>query len=137
MSASKDKAGSVTQDLSSQTDFQLLNAFTNLVSKEQSQQLTTVAWEIMRRYSSFLDKPIPTRPKDYDSILGIARWGDAKRVEEIFGIRRGVLIRLRKAGLIKTNPPEKGGKNDGGAPAAREKRLYDLISVAEYLEYEK
>lgn len=134
MSASKDKASSVTPDLTSQTDFQLLNAFLSLVSKEQSQPLTTIAWEIMRRYSSFLDKSVPTKPKDYDSILGIARWGDAKRVEEIFGIKRGVLIGLRDAGLIKTNSPEKGRREDGEPPAARAKRLYDLISIVEFLE---
>ena len=124
-------------DLSSQTDFQLLNALTGLVSKEQSQQLKNIAWEIMRRYSSCLDKPIPTIPKEYHSVLVNARWGDAKRVFEIFGMQRGPLTRLREAGLIKSNPPEKDSKNEGASPAAREKRLYDLISIVEYLESEK
>lgn len=119
-------------DLSSQTDFQLLNAFTSLVSKEQSQQMKNIAWEIMRRYSSFLDKPIPTIPEDYNALLGNARWGDAKRVDEFYGIKRGVLRRLREAGLIKSNPPE-----DGQPPASREKRLYDLISINEYLKSQK
>jgi len=132
--STKDKASSVIPDLSSQTDFQLLNAFTRLVSKEQSQQLTTIAWEIIHRYSSFLDKPVPTKPEDYHSVLGNARWGDAKKVEEIFGMKRGVLNRLGDAGLIKTNLPEKGSKNDGAPPLAWEKRFYDLVSIAEYLE---
>lgn len=134
MAISKQGPAPEEPDLSSQTDFQLLNAFTSLVSKAQSQKLTTIAWEIIRRYSCFLDKPVPTIPKDYNSVLGNARWGDAKRVEEIFGMRRGPLTRLTKAGLINTNPPENGREDDGAKPAAREKRLYDLISIAEYLE---
>ena len=123
-------------DLSSQSDFQLLNAFTSLVTKERS-QLKTIAWEIMRRYSSYLDKPIPTKVKNHDISLGSARWGDAKRVEVIFGLKRGVLIRLREAGLIKSSALEEDRKDGGASPAVRAKRLYDLISIAEYLESEK
>ncbi len=121
-------------DLSSQSDFQLLNAFTSLVGREHSQPLKTIAWEIMRRYSSFLDKPpIAAKARNHDTILGGARWGDAKRVEAIFGIKRGVLIRLREAGLIKSSALEEDRKDGGASPAVRAKRLYDLISIAEYL----
>ncbi|MEO5914119.1 MAG: hypothetical protein ABIS50_07795 [Luteolibacter sp.] len=89
----------------------------------------------MRRYSGSLDKPVvPTKPKDYNSVLGNARWGDAKRVEEIFGIKRGVLNGLREDELIKSHPPEEDRKEDGDPPAIRAKRLYDLISIVEYLE---
>lgn len=132
MAISKRRTDPEEPDLSSQTDYQLLNAITSLVSKEQARSLKAVAWEIMRRYSSCLDKPIPTTPPDYHSVLGNARWGDAKRVFEIFGMQRGVLLRLRETGLIETNPPE-----NGKPPASREKRLYDLISIIEYLKSKK
>jgi len=58
--------------LDPQSDFQLPNAFTNLVSKDSSQQLLPVGWEIMRRYASFLEQPVPKKEKDYNSILGDA-----------------------------------------------------------------
>lgn len=124
-------------DLITQSDFQLLNSLTNLVSKENSQSLKAVAWEIMRRYSDFLSKPEPTRVKDYISILGDARWGDAKRVEVIFGLKRGVLDRLSKADKIKSKALDEDRKNAGDAPAVRAKRLYNLISISEYLESDK
>ena len=137
MSAPKRKPAPEEPDLSSQSDFQLLNALINLVSKENSQSLKAIAWEIMRRYSGLLSKLVPTRTKDYSSILGDARWGDAKRIEAIFGMKRGVLIRLREAGLIRSKPLEEDRKEEGASPAVRAKRLFDLISIAEYLDSDK
>jgi hypothetical protein len=134
MAAPKRGPGPESPDLSTQSDFQLLNGFTSLVSKEHSQPLKEIAWEIMRRYSSYLDKPIPSKAKNHNSILGDARWGDARRVEAIFGIKRGVLIRLREAGLIRSKPLEEDHKDDGSSSSVRAKRLYSLISIAEYLE---
>jgi len=134
MAPSKHKPNPENPDLTTQSDFQLLNAFTNLVSKQDSQYLKLIAWEIMRRYSSFLDKPNPTKSKDHNTTLGDARWGDAKRVEAIFGIRRGVLIRLREAGLIKSNALGEENCDKGATPTTRAKRLYCLVSIAEYLE---
>lgn len=134
MAAPKRRPGPESPDLSTQSDFQLLNGFTSLVSKEHSQPLKEIAWEIMRRYSGCLSKSVPTRTKDYSSIIGDARWGDAKRVEAIFGMKRGVLIGLWEAGLIESNSLDKGRKKDGARPAIRAKRLYDLISVVEYVD---
>ena len=137
MAAPKRRPDPESPDLSTQSDFRLLNAFTDLVSKEHSQPLKAIAWEIMRRYSGYLDKPVTAKAKNHDSSLGAARWGDAKRVEVIFGIKRGVLNRLREAGLIRSKPLEEDRKEEGASPAVRAKRLFDLISIAEYLESRK
>jgi hypothetical protein len=134
MSAPKRRPAPESPDLSTQTDFQLLNSLANLVSKEASSQLTVVAWEIMRRYTTSLGSQGPTKRCGYEAILKDARWGDAKRVEAIFGIKRGVLIRLREAGLIRSKPLEDDREDAGEVPAVRAKRLYELISIAEYLE---
>ena len=81
-------------DLSTQSDFRLLSDFADFVSRERSRELKAIAWEIMRRYTASLAAHAPKGQKDRGSILGETRWGDAKRVEAVFGIRRGVLRRL-------------------------------------------
>lgn len=110
------------------TDFQLLQAFTELVSKERSHPLHHMAWEIMRRYTTHLAEITPNKEDSNSSSLGDTRWGDAKRAETIFGMKRGVLNSLSKHGLIKSKTL------DQGRQGTRAKRLYDLISIESYLE---
>jgi hypothetical protein len=131
MASSKRMPDPEEPDLTSHTDFQLLNALTDLVSKENSKRLKLIAWEIMRRYSIHLDKPDPTKSKDCNTILGDSRWGDAKRVEVIFGLKRGVLNSLRESKLIISKSLDEG--RDG----KRAKRLYDLLSIQSYLYNEQ
>jgi hypothetical protein len=86
-----------------------------------------IAWEIMRRYTSHLATIAPTKVVLPDPQLGDARWGDAKRAEAIYGLKRGVLNSLRADDLIisKSLDEGRGGK--------RAKRLYDLVSIQSYL----
>ena len=116
-----------TPDLTSQSDFQLLNHLTEHASKERSYALRAVVWEIMRRYTAYLTITPPTKAVPPDSRLGDARWGDAKRAESIFGLKRAVLNRRCEEGLIKSKSLNEGkcGK--------RAKRLYDLLSIEAYL----
>lgn len=120
-------------DLSTQSDFQLLNALTGLVSKENSSQLKSIAWEIMRRYTSVLEEREKTKSIDYGATLGDARWGDAKRVEQIFGIKRGVLLRLAEDGVVIDSSLE-SERSGEACKSTRAKRLYCLVSIAEYVE---
>jgi hypothetical protein len=132
MSAPKRRPAPEAPDLSTQSDFQILNAFTNLVSKEHSHELKMIAWEIMRRYASFLDKPLPPKAMDHNSILGDAKWGDAKRVEAIFGIKRSPLYALMDAGKIRSI--SLADDSNDARPSKRGKRLFDLASIAEYFD---
>lgn len=109
-------------------DFDLLHAFTDLVCKQHSLRAKELACEMMRRYTS----PRAANPLDANdtSILGGAKWGDAKRVEMIFGLKRGPLDRIRKEGWIESRSLD----YDQDEPSAvRAKRLYDLISIEQYL----
>jgi len=110
------------------SEFHLLHNFTALVCKEHSLHAKELACEIMRRYTaSRSEHPLETIDT---SILGSARWGDAKRVEEIFGLKRGPLDRIRKEGWIESRSLD----DDPDEPSAvRAKRLYDLISIEQYL----
>lgn len=127
------KCGQAPQSaaLTSQSDLQLLNVFTSLVCREQSLHARELACEIIRRFTvsreeqTFQSNCIP-------SFLGIARWGDAKRVFDVFGLKRGPLDRIRKAGLIVSRSMEEDCDEDEPS-AVRAKRLYDLISIEQYL----
>jgi len=114
-------------DLTQYNDFQLLHHFTELISKESSPSLKVSAWEIMRRYNSHLSN---NENKRSNTERDNPMWGDAKRVEHIYGIRRGVLGRLRKEGLIISKPLEDGREG------SRAKRLYNLRSIDAYLQSE-
>lgn len=117
----------VVPDLTEQSDFQLLNLLAEIASKERSAPLQSVSWEIMRRYSAHLSAIPPAKPAHSSAKLGDARWGDAKRAEAIFGMKRGVLNSLAEHGLIKCK------SLDQGRNGKRAKRLYDLVSIEEYL----
>jgi hypothetical protein len=112
-------------DLTQYTDFQLLSYFTEIVGKELSPSLKLSAWEIMRRYAHQLSisDSKQTNTGDNDP-----KWGDAKRVELIYGIRRGVLTSLHKERLITSKTLEAGRKG------SRAKRLYSLRSIDAYLQ---
>lgn len=131
----KSKRGLATHepDLTDKTDFQLLTEFTAQAGPESS-QLKAVAWEIMRRYASHLESRSKPEPKDYTSTLGDARWGDAKRVEQIFGIKRGVLLRLAEEGDVKDCSLESERSGERTCQSKRAKRCYCLVSIAEHLE---
>lgn len=134
MASPKRRQSSHEPDLNSQSDFTLLNDFVDLVGSHPSQQLKAVAWEIMRRYTSHLDASAKTGTKDYSSTLGHALWGDAKRVEQIFGIKRGVLLRLAEEGVVTDSSLESERSGEGACQSTRAKRLYCLVSIAEHLE---
>lgn len=121
-------------DLTTRSDFRLLTDFTNLVGNHPSQQLKAIAWEIMRRYTSHLEASAKPEPRDYSATLGDARWGDAKRVEQLFGIKRGVLLRLAIDGVVKDRSLESECSGEGTCQSTRAKRLYCLVSIAEHLE---
>jgi hypothetical protein len=127
MALSKRRQDPVEPDLTSVSDFQLLDKLVKLCSKERSTELKTVAWEIISRYSAHFAANAPEKVIPPDSQLGDARWGDAKRVEVIFGLKRGVLNSLHAAKLIKSKSLDEG--RDG----KRAKRLYDLLSIQSYL----
>ena len=119
-------------ELKSFGDFQLFQQFLSLVSREHSSEVKALAYEIMRRYIALQEE------QSEESLLirrtlGTARWGDARDVERIFGIKRGPLDRLRKAGKIDScslaDEPGKATQH-----ASRNKRLYDLVSVLRYVE---
>jgi hypothetical protein len=113
------------------TEFELLDAFTDVLCKERSLQARSLALEILRRYNAMrLEQTL--QPHASQSILGGAMWGDAKRVYEIFGVKRGPLDRIRKAGLIESSSLDEGQEEDGSS-AVRAKRLYDLISIEKFL----
>ncbi|MCB1129547.1 MAG: hypothetical protein KDN05_00360 [Verrucomicrobiae bacterium] len=88
----------------------------------------------MRRYTASLSAHEPKGKKDRGSILGETRWGDAKRVEAVFGIRRGVLRRLLIEGKIQSKHLEVDRPNSDDAAAVRAKRLYSFKSIEDYLE---
>ena len=113
------------------SDFQILHNFAELVCKEHSLQAKALACEIIRRYTaSRVEQPF--RANSGTSILGMARWGDAKRVYEVFGLKRGPLDRISKAELIVSRSMEESCDKNGPS-AVRAKRLYDLISIEQYL----
>ena len=116
------------------SDMQLFNALVRSVGSDASSALKDVAWEIIRRFSDSLADTEPAPQKNYEAILGEARWGDAKRVESIFGLKRGVLNRLREQKSIASVALEDEVGEEGLPKSARAKRLYDLISIAGYLE---
>lgn len=134
MATSKRMSDPEGPDLTSQSDFQLLNSLAELTSKERSQPLQRVAWEIMRRYTAHLQASEKPVPKDYNATLGEARWGDARRVDAIFGIKRGVLHDLSDEDLIKNASLNKDNIKKGMAKSTRAKRLYCLVSIADYIE---
>lgn len=134
MASPKRKQGSIQPDLTTLSDFQLLNEFSTSVGSHSSEQLKSFAWEIIRRYTSHLDASTKPNPKDYSATLGDARWGDAKRVEQIFGIKRGVLLRLADEGAVISCSLECEHSDAGAGPSTRAKRLYCLVSIAEHLE---
>lgn len=134
MASPKRRQGSHDPDLILQSDFKLLSDFVELVGSHPSQQLKPVAWEIMRRYTSHLGASAKPEPKDYYATLGDARWGDAKRVESIFGIKRGVLLRLADEGVVKSCSLESERTDEVVGQSTRAKRLYCLVSIAEYFE---
>lgn len=119
-------------DVKSYSDFRLFSEFAEIVSS-QSVQIKDIAWEIIRRYSKYLESQTPPTTKDYRTILGDARWGDAKRVEQIFGIKRSVLRRLTEEGLVITSPLD-SNKSGDSVKAAKAKRLYCLISIETYID---
>lgn len=133
MAIPKRRLASHEPDLTHQTDFQLLTDLTALASPESS-RLKAVAWEIMRRYTAHLEARSKPESKDYSSTLGEARWGDAKRVEQIFGIKRGVLLRLAEEGVVKDCSLESERSGERDCQSTRAKRLYCLVSIAEHLE---
>jgi len=134
MASTKRRHDKNVDDLTKRSDFQLLNDFSNLVGTYPSEQLKVVAWEIMRRYTSHLGALAKPEPRDYNATLGDARWGDAKRVEAIFGIKRGVLLRLADEGTVKSSSLECEHSDAGVGLSTRAKRLYCLVSIAEHVE---
>lgn len=134
MALSKRRDGSLEQDLTTRSDFQLLNDFTQHIGSHPSGQLKSIAWEILRRYTAHLEASAKPEPKDYSATLGDARWGDAKRVEQIFGIKRGVLNRLFEEDAVKSSSLESECSDEVAGQSIRAKRLYCLVSIAEHLE---
>ncbi len=88
----------------------------------------------MRRYTSHLEDSAKPVPKDYTSTLGDARWGDAKRVEQIFGTKRGVLHRLSDEGVVTSCSLESERSDGKTCKTTRAKRMYSLLSIAEHFE---
>jgi hypothetical protein len=120
------------RELCSLSDSHLLHNFTDLVCKEHSLQAKALACEIMRRYTaSRVEQPFQTNGNS--SIPGSEMWGDAHRVFQIFGIKRGPLDRIRKAELIESSSLEVDRSGDEKS-AVRAKRLYDLNSIEHYLK---
>lgn len=133
MQKSRHKPEPGEPDLTQLTDFQLLNRHAELAAKERSHPLQQTAWEIVRRYTADLAASEKPAPKDYHATLGEARWGDAKRIEKIFGIRRSVLLRLAAEGSVKSSSLQ-SMEDDAAAAPTRAKRLYCLVSLAEHLD---
>jgi hypothetical protein len=113
----QEQDGLLISDLS---DFEILHRITALVSKEHSVEAEILLLEIIRRFTSSRAER-PREKNGESSILGLARWGDAKRVYEIFGLKRSPLDRLHKDSA------------DGCASYMRSKRLFDLISIEKFL----
>jgi hypothetical protein len=112
------------------SDFEILHRIADLVSKEQSVEARTLLLEMIRRFASSRAASGATGSKH--SILGMARWGDAKRVYDIFGIKRGPLDRLRRSGKIESRSLD--DVEDEQSPSSmRAKRLYDLVTIEKFL----
>jgi hypothetical protein len=122
-------------ELGSLSDIQFLHAFAELVSREQSPQAKALALEMMRRYTACLGDQT-AELKQIRNTLGSARWGDALQVEKIFGIKRGPLDRLRKAGRIDSSSLD-DDPIDRCHHAVRAKRLFDLVSIMRCVEAAK
>lgn len=118
-------------DLSQLTHLDLLHTFTALVCNEHSSKLRDLALEIIRRLTATRTSHV--LPSDeHQFVLGSARWGDAKRVYEIFGLKRGPLDRLRRKRKIGSRSLD--DTEDENTPSSnRAKRLFDLISIEEFL----
>lgn len=133
MAIPKQRQGSDEPDLTNQSDFQLLNEFTALACSESS-RLKAVALEIMCQYTSHLEVFAKPQGKDHTSTPGDARWGDAKRVEAIFGIKRNKLLRLVDEQHVVTSSLDNQEASYKPCAAVRAKRLFSLTSVAEHVE---
>lgn len=121
--------------LGSLSDIQFLHTYAEHFSREQCPQAKALALEMMRRYAaSHGDETAEL--KHIKNTLGSARWGDAQQVEKIFGIKRGPLDRLRKAGRIDSCSLD-DGPIDRCPQAVRAKRLYDLVSIMRCVEAAK
>lgn len=123
----QEQDGLLISDLS---DFEILHRITALVSKEHSVEAEILLLEIIRRFTSSRAER-PREKNGESSILGLARWGDAKRVYEIFGLKRSPLDRLHKEGKIVSRSLDDSA--DGCASYMRSKRLFDLISIEKFL----
>ena len=119
-------------DLSTLHDIQLLKALAD--SAREDSAIQPIALEMMSRYTSHLEEKELPQQKDYTSLLGEARWGDASRVESIFGMKRGLLGNLANAGSIESKSLKINDTIDGAKKPARAKRLYNLVSIAKFLE---
>jgi hypothetical protein len=118
--------------LSHLSDIEILHRITSLVSKEHSVETEALLLEMIRRFTA----PKTTSPiqnTDRPSILGIAKWGDAKRVYEIFGIKRGPLDRLWKKEIITSRSLDDDADDGSPSSSVRAKRLYDLVSIETFL----
>ncbi len=130
MSAAKRSQKKDGRPISDLSDFEIVHRITDLVSKEHSAEAEVCLLEIIRRFTaSRAERPPDKNGKS--SILGSARWGDAKRVYEIYGLKRSPLDRLYKEGKIVSRSLEDA--EDGRASSIRTKRLFDLISIEEFL----
>ena len=120
--------------LGSLSDIQFVHAFAELVSREQCPHAKALALEMMRRFTACSDET--SELKQIRTTLGSARWGDALQVEKIFGIKRGPLDGLRKAGRIDSSSLD-DDSSDRRQHAVRAKRLFDLVSIMRCLEAAK
>ncbi|MCP5543862.1 MAG: hypothetical protein H7A49_08140 [Akkermansiaceae bacterium] len=124
MVAPRRKPAPLEPDLSSLPDFQLLHELLAHVSEERFSKLKALAWEMMRRYTAWVAEQPPASSRDYNAILGEARWGDAKRVEAIFGVKRGVVNGLVDKGLIKSKVLGEDPDTSTTSVKKKAKRIY-------------
>lgn len=122
-------------DLSSQSDFQLLDSFARVASRQASAEMMPIIWEIMRRYTSSLAKVESRLLLSLNIASGTSgfespKWGDCKAVEARYGLKRGVINGMIKRGEIvsSSNSEEKPG---GGR--TRGKLVINFESVEKHL----
>lgn len=118
--------------LSHLSDIEILHRITSLVRKEHSVETEALLLEMIRRFTA-PKTTSPIQQADRPSILGIAKWGDAKRVYEIFGIKRGPLDRLWKKEIIMSRSLDDDADDGSPSSSVRAKRLYDLVSIETFL----
>ena len=123
----QEQDGLLISDLS---NFEILHRITALVSKEHSVEAEVLLLEMIRRFTASRADLLREKSGE-SSILGLARWGDAKRVYEIFGLKRSPLDRLHKEGKIVSRSLDDSA--DECASSMRSKRLFDLISIEKFL----